>query len=158
PKTLSDIKDPKYFKRRSNLIFRKFSYKHAPKPFSSGAERYAYFGLDVTDETHELIEKIVIKERIEKANSFGRCLETIESSTIAYFLSKEFNSIAARVGIGEKVNFLKVQVLRRTAGFSTRYYTIEPKFIDAKFKRFNVNSGIIKEYHSILEAFAHFTY
>ncbi|RGB43206.1 kinase-like domain-containing protein [Rhizophagus diaphanus] len=27
-----------------------------------------------------------------------------------------------------------------------------------KFKRFNINNGIIKEYHSTLEAFAHFTY
>lgn len=155
PGTLTDIKDPRYFKRRSNLILRKFSYKHAPKPFSSGAERYAYFALDVTQ---ELIEKIVIKERIEKANSFERCLEAIESSTISYFLSKEFNSATARVGINKEVNFLKVQIMRRTAGFSTRYYTIEPKFCDAEFKRFNVNNGVIKEYHSILEAFAHFTY
>ncbi|CAG8610928.1 1059_t:CDS:2, partial [Dentiscutata heterogama] len=31
-------------------------------------------------------------------------------------------------------------------------------FSDAEFKRFNVNSGIITEFHSILEAFAHFTY
>ncbi|GBB92415.1 hypothetical protein RclHR1_00200048 [Rhizophagus clarus] len=155
PKTLTDIKDSRYFKRRSNLVLRKFSYKQAQKPFSSGAERYAYFALDVTQES---IEKIVIKERIEKVNSFERCLEALESSTISYFLSKEFNSAATRVGINKKVNFLKVQILRRTAGFSTRYYTMEPKLYDGKFKRFNVNNGIIKEYHSTLEAFAHFTY
>ena len=35
---------------------------------------------------------------------------------------------------------------------------VEPKFRDGTFKRFNVNRGVIKEYHSTLEAFAHFTY
>ncbi|RIA93483.1 kinase-like domain-containing protein [Glomus cerebriforme] len=155
PRSLVDILDPNYFRIKSNIISRKFSYKHAPKPFASGAEQYAYFGLDVT---HDSSKKIVIKERIIKANSFGKCLEAAEASTIASFLSREFNSAIEQVGIDKKVNFLQVQVLRRTAGFSTRYFTVEPKFLDAKFKRFNANSGVIKEYHSTLEAFAHFTY
>ncbi|RIA93474.1 kinase-like domain-containing protein [Glomus cerebriforme] len=158
PKTLADIKDPKYFKNKSNLILRKFSYKHAPKPFSSGAERYAYFALDVT---HKLTENIVIKECIDlgkKANSLERYLEMIEVSTVAYFLSAEFNSVAKKSGIKKKVNFLKPQALRHKDDSGVQCYAVEPKFRDDKFKRFNVNRGVIKEYHSTLEAFAHFTY
>jgi hypothetical protein len=157
PKTLADIKESKYFKDKSNLVLRKFSFKRAPKPFSSGAERYAYFALDVTRES---AKKIVLKECIDigrKANSLERYLEMIEVSTVAYFLSKEFNSVAARVGINKKVEFLKPQVLRHKDDTDVQCYTIEPKF-SAEFKRFNVNKGVIKEYHSTLEAFAHFTY
>jgi hypothetical protein len=158
PKTLNDIKDQKYFKNKSNLIFRKFSYKLAPKPFSSGAERYAYYALDAT---REPAEEIIIKECIDlgkKANSLERYLEMIEVSTVAHFLSAKFNSVAKQNGIKKKVNFLKSQALRYKDDSNVRCYAIEPKFRDGAFKRFNVNRGVIKEYHSTLEAFAHFTY
>jgi hypothetical protein len=162
PKTLADIKNTHYF-TKPNLVLKKFTYKRAPKPFSSGSERYAYFALDLT---REPAEEIIIKECVElgkKANSLERYLEMIETSTIAYFLSKEFNAAAKKADIRKKVNFLKPQALRHKDGESNkdgtniRCYTIEPKFRDT-FKRFNVNNGIIKEYHSTLEAFAHYTY
>ncbi|CAB5385036.1 unnamed protein product [Rhizophagus irregularis] len=158
PKTLDDIKNKKYFKNKSNLILRKFSYKLAPKPFSSGAERYAYYALDAT---REQTEEIVIKECIDlgkKANSLERYLEMIEVSTVAHFLSAKFNLAAKQIGIKKKVNFLKSQALRYKDGSDVRCYAVEPKFRDGLFKRFNVNRGVIKEYHSTLEAFAHFTY
>jgi hypothetical protein len=136
PRALIDIKDSDYF-RRKNVITQKFSYKQAPKPFSSGAERYAYFGLDVTS---DIIKKIVIKECINLGKQLERCLEMVEISTIAFVLSTEFNSIATRVGLDKRVNFLKSHVLRHSSGLSSRYYTIEPKLYESKFKRFNVNS------------------
>ncbi|GBB92409.1 hypothetical protein RclHR1_00200042 [Rhizophagus clarus] len=158
PKTVDDIKNQKYFKNKSNLIIRKFSYKLAPKPFSSGAERYAYYALDVTRDT---AEEVVIKECIElgrKANSLERYLEMVEVSTVAHFLSAKFNFAAKRIGIKKKVDFLKSQALRYKDDSDTGCYAVEPKFREGTFKRFNVNRGVIKEYHSTLEAFAHFTY
>ncbi|CAG8598896.1 12518_t:CDS:2, partial [Dentiscutata heterogama] len=49
----------------------------------------------------------------------------------AYFLSTEFNKAAKEVGVNKKY---------------------------ADFKRFNVNNGLITEFHSIFEEFAHLTY
>ncbi|RIA93472.1 kinase-like domain-containing protein [Glomus cerebriforme] len=160
PKTLADIKDSEYF-TKPNLILRKFTYKHALKPFSSGSERYAYYALDLT---REPAEKIIMKECVEhgrKANSLERYLEMIETSSIAYFLSKKFNSAAKQVDYNKKVKlvkFLKPQALRHKDDSGTQCYTIEPNLLDSTFKHFNVNNGIIKEYHSTLEAFAHYTY
>jgi hypothetical protein len=154
PENLSDIKKPDYFSDKSNIITNNYSYKCAPKPFSVGAERYAYYARDVTNGS---FDKIVVKEYIdmgEKANSIERYLENVEVSTIAHLLSTKFNSAAERVGIHRKVKFLKVQFLQNTTG---KKYTVEPMF-GLEFKRFNVNSGVITEFHSTLEAFAHFTY
>jgi len=158
PKTMNDVKNPEYYTDESNLITENCSFKRAEKPFSVGAERYAYYALDVT---HGSNKKTVIKEYVEtgrKANSIERYLETVEVSTIAYFLSTEFNLAAEQVGIHKKVNFLEVQLLRQKSSSETRRYTVEPMLRDAEFKRFNVNSGVITEFHSTLEAFAHFTY
>ncbi|RIA93303.1 kinase-like domain-containing protein [Glomus cerebriforme] len=158
PESLSDIKNPDYFTNKSNLINQNFSYKRAPKPFSVGAERYAYYALNVTNGASD---KNVMKEYLDvgkKANSIERYLETVEVSTVAHFLSLKFNSAAERVDIHRKVKFLKVQLLRKTSGSDTRCYTVERLFNGAEFKRFNVNSGVITEFHSTLEAFAHFTY
>ncbi|GET57601.1 kinase-like domain-containing protein [Rhizophagus irregularis DAOM 181602=DAOM 197198] len=58
---------------------------------------------------------------------FEKYLEAIEISTIASFLSTEFNLIAKRKNI-PKVNFLNVKLLRcGIIDFCTRYYTIEPR-------------------------------
>jgi hypothetical protein len=134
PETMKDIKNPKYYKHESNLINRNYSYKRAPKPFSVSAERYAYYALNLTHATHgstEEIEKTVMKEYVEigrKANSIERYLETVEVSTIAHFLSTEFNLAAEEADIRKKVKFLKVQLLRQKYGSETRYYTVEPMF------------------------------
>ncbi|CAG8439636.1 11458_t:CDS:1 [Funneliformis mosseae] len=158
PKTLDDIMNKEYF-QKSNADLQNLSFKLAPKPFSVGAERYAYFALEVK---RVPAEKVVIKEYLEigrKANSVERYLEAVEVSAIAHFLSKQFNIEAKRVGINKKVKFLQAKLLRSTTtGFKKQYYTIEPNLRNAKYKRFNVNSGIITEFHSTLEAFAHFTY
>ncbi|CAI2170685.1 15953_t:CDS:1 [Funneliformis geosporum] len=157
PKTLDDIMNKEYFKK-SNANVQSLSFKLAPQPFSVGAERYAYFALDVK---REPAEKVVIKEYLEigrKANSVERYLEAVEVSTIAHFLSKQFNIEAKRVGINKKVKFLQAKLLRGASGSKNQFYTIEPNLRNAKYKRFNVNSGIITEFHSTLEAFAHFTY
>ncbi|CAI2181312.1 11012_t:CDS:1 [Funneliformis geosporum] len=155
PKTLADIKNKEYF-NQLNTITQKISFKIAPQPFSVGAERYAYFGLNVTGVP---AERMVIKEYLDsgkKANSIERYLEAVEVSNIAHFLSLKFNLAATRAGIQKKVKFLHVKFLSITNG--TRYYNVEPKISNAEFKRFNVNSGVITEFHSTLEAFAHFTY
>ncbi|CAG8459038.1 4456_t:CDS:2, partial [Ambispora gerdemannii] len=158
PESLANIKERKCFKN-SNLSFEKISFKVAPQPFAIGAERYAYFALDVTD---TLTNKIVIKEYIHpgvKANYIEQYLEAVEVATITHFLSTQFNLVATRVGVNRKVKFLKVNLLHHnTNGSDMQYNTVESSLDKTKFKRFNVNSGVITEFHSTLEAFAHFTY
>ncbi|CAB4439797.1 unnamed protein product [Rhizophagus irregularis] len=57
-----------------------------------------------------------------------------------------------------KVNFLNVKLLRCSSiDVRTRYYAIEPR-LNAEYKRFNVNTGVITKLRDTLEAFAHFTY
>ncbi|PKY54606.1 kinase-like protein [Rhizophagus irregularis] len=154
--TLDELKDPDYF-NKSNLFSRSFSFKIASQPFSAGAEKYAYFGLDIE---RNPAKKMVIKEylHIGRNNSFEKYIEAVEISTIASFLSTEFNLITERKDL-PKVKFLNVKLLRcGTIDFSTRYYTIEPKFHNIEYKRFNANTGVITELRPILEAFVHFTY
>ncbi|PKK71481.1 kinase-like protein [Rhizophagus irregularis] len=154
--TLDELKDPNYF-NKSNLFSRSFSFKIASQPFSAGAEKYAYFGLDIE---RNPAKKMVIKEylHIGRNDSFEKYIEAVEISTIASFLSTEFNLITERKDL-PKVKFLNVKLLRcGTIDFSTRYYTIEPKFHNIEYKRFNANTGVITELRPILEAFVHFTY
>ncbi|CAG8758180.1 16962_t:CDS:1, partial [Racocetra persica] len=155
PKSLDEIKDDHFF-INSKFTTRNISFKLAPQPFSVGAERYAYFAL-----CNNLGqgEKFVIKEyHNSEQDSEKRCLELIEVSNIAKFLSTEFNLAIEQTTFKWKVNFLDVNILSNKSNTSTLYYSIEKYFSDAKFKRFNTNSGIITDFHSALEAFAHFTY
>ncbi|CAB4487451.1 uncharacterized protein OCT59_008031 [Rhizophagus irregularis] len=154
--TLNKLKDPNYF-NKSNLFSRSFSFKIASQPFSAGVERYAYFALDIGSCS---TKKMVIKEyhRVVRNDSFKKYIVAIEISTIASFLSTEFNLIAERKDL-PRVKFLNVKLLRcGTINFNTRYYTIEPKLHNMEYKRFNANTGVITELRPILEAFVHFTY
>ncbi|CAG8808306.1 25628_t:CDS:2, partial [Racocetra persica] len=153
PKTLSEVKDEYYF-INSNLIEQDISFKLAPQPFSVGAERYAYFALDTS---FGQANKLVIKKYHDvKISTTERYLESVEISNIAYFFSTKFNIAAKRVGVNKKVRFINAKVLHDKA--DNTYYSIEKYIDNAEFKKFNVSSGLITEFHSILEAFAHFTY
>ncbi|CAG8542953.1 7096_t:CDS:2, partial [Dentiscutata heterogama] len=155
PKSLDEIKD-KYFFINSNFTTQHISFKLAPQPFSVGAERYAYFAIHTDSEQNE---KLVIKKyHDDKPDSKKRYLESVEASNIAQFLSSEFNSAAEQNGIKWKVKFIDANILCSKSDSGTLYYSIENYFSNAKFQRFNTNSGIITDFHSALEAFAHFTY
>ncbi|KAF0426412.1 kinase-like protein [Gigaspora margarita] len=155
PNSLDEIMDDCYF-FNSNFTIQEISFKLAPQPFSVGAERYAYFAFD-TDLGQN--EKLVVKKYHDvKSGSIERYLESVEVSSIAHFLATKFNLATEKINIKKKVKFIDVKVLCDKTESSTVYYSVEKYFSDAKFKRFNVNSGIITEFHSILEAFAHFTY
>ncbi|CAG8735137.1 26256_t:CDS:1, partial [Racocetra persica] len=67
-----------------------------------------------------------------------------------------FNIAAERVGINNKVTFIDVRVLYNKT--DDAYYSVEKYIDNTKFKKFNANNGLITEFHSVLEAFAHFTY
>ncbi|KAF0450818.1 kinase-like protein [Gigaspora margarita] len=153
PKTLAEVKDEYYF-INSSFTVQNITFKLAPQPFSVGAERYAYFAF----ETNIIrSNKLVIKKYHDvKIGTIERYLESVEISSVAYFLSTEFNKAAKQVGVNKKVTFIDVKVLYDKT--DNAYYSVEKYFSNSVFKRFNVNSGLITEFHSILEAFAHFTY
>ncbi|KAF0424728.1 kinase-like protein [Gigaspora margarita] len=156
PKKLSEVKDKKFFKG-SNLTVNNMNFKVASQPFSIGAERYAYFGIDT--QKSSTTEKLVMKkyhDTNKRDDPLERYLESAEVSSIAHFLANEFNSAAKRADIKKKVRFIYVKILRQSQ--TEQCYSVEGYFRDAEFKRFNVNSGVITEFHSTLEAFAHFTH
>jgi hypothetical protein len=154
--TLDDLKNPKYF-NKSSLYSKSFTFKIASKPFSAGVEKYAYYARDIKSKP---IKEMVMKEylKVGRNNSLEKYLEAVEVSTVACFLSTKFNLIAEQKNIS-KVNFLNVKLLRCSTidVRTTRYYVIEPK-LNAEYKRFNVNTGVITKLRHTLEAFAHFTY
>ncbi|CAG8481464.1 10361_t:CDS:1 [Scutellospora calospora] len=154
PKTLAEIMDECYF-INSNFTVQNISFKLASQPFAVGSERYAYFALDTKlGQT----DKLVIKKYHDvKIGSIEQYLESVEISSVAYFLSTEFNKAAESIGVKKKITFIDVKILCDKTDSNT-YYSVEKYINNAEFKRFNVNSGIIIEFHSILEAFAHFTY
>ncbi|RHZ75078.1 hypothetical protein Glove_217g278 [Diversispora epigaea] len=154
PETLYELKDQRYFNKK-NHFSREFYFKIAPHPFSAGVEKHAYFAIDTTSDPSQ---KMVMKEysHDKSENSFEKYLEAVEISTVTGYLSKKFNSIARKKNI-PLVDFLEAKVVRAFIDNRTRYYVIEPE-LNAKFKRFNANSGVIIEFHPTLEAFAHFTY
>ncbi|KAF0373852.1 kinase-like protein [Gigaspora margarita] len=152
PKTLAEVKDEHYF-INSSFIEQDISFKLAPQPFSVGAERYAYFALDTS---LGRANKLVIKKYHNKIDTIEKYLESVEISNIAYFFSTKFNIAAKRAGINKKVTFIDVKVLYDK--IDDAYYSVENYINNAKFKKFNANNGLITEFHSILEAFAHFTY
>ncbi|PKY30809.1 kinase-like protein [Rhizophagus irregularis] len=156
PETLDNLKNSKYF-NKSNLFSKSFSFKIASRPFSAGVEKYAYFARDVKSKP---AKEMVMKEYLkvgERNNPLEKYLEAVEVSTVAHFLSMKFNLIAERKNIS-KVNFLNVKLLRCSSiDVRTRYYAIEPR-LNAEYKRFNANTGVITKLRDTLEAFAHFTY
>ncbi|KAF0561984.1 kinase-like protein [Gigaspora margarita] len=153
PRTLDEVKDGFYF-INSSFIEQDIFFKLAPQPFSVGAERYAYFALDTS---LEQANRLVIKKYHDiKIGTIERYLESVEIFNIAYFFSTKFNIAAEQVGINKKVTFSDVKVLYDET--DNTYYSVEKYISNAKFKKFKLNSGLITEFHSILEAFAHFTY
>ncbi|KAF0561985.1 kinase-like protein [Gigaspora margarita] len=153
PRTLAEVEDEFYF-INSSFIEQDIFFKLALQPFSVGAERYAYFALD-TSLGHA--NKLVIKKYHDiKIGTIERYLESVEIFNIAYFFSTKFNIAAEQVGINKKVTFIDVKVLYDEK--DNTYFSVEKYINNAEFKKFNVNSGLITEFHSILEAFAHFTY
>ncbi|KAF0559396.1 kinase-like protein [Gigaspora margarita] len=153
PRTLAEVKNEYYF-INSSFIEQDIFFKLAPQPFSVGAERYAYFAIDTSIGQ---ANKLVIKKYHDiKIGTIERYLESVEIFNIASFFSIKFNIAAERVGINKKITFIDVKVLYDKT--DNTYYSVENYISNAKFKKFNVNSGLITEFHSILEAFAHFTY
>ncbi|CAG8584474.1 10173_t:CDS:2, partial [Cetraspora pellucida] len=153
PKNLADVKNEFYF-INSNFIEQDISFKLAPQPFSVGAERYAYFALDTSLERDNTL--VIKKYHDIKIGTIERYLESVEISNVAYFLSTEFNIAAELVGVNKKVTFIDVRVLYDET--DNACYSVEKYINNTVFKKFNANSGLITEFHSILEAFAHFTY
>jgi len=155
PTNLDRLKTRAYF-AKERLFSEAFYFKMSELPFSAGAEKYAYSGLDTT---RHPARNVVIKEyKIgRKANPIDKYLEAVEVSTIAAYLATRFNSAIKRMNV-KKVNFVVTKLLRAVIDNRNKYYTVEQRFQGATFERFNVNSGVIVEMRPVLEAFAHFTY
>ncbi|CAG8510604.1 11371_t:CDS:2 [Dentiscutata heterogama] len=155
PNSLDELKDQKFF-NKEKLFSRKFSFKIASQPFSSGSEKCAYFAISANNGPPETM---VMKKYIQNTSTdiFKKYLEAIEVSAVTNYLSKRFNLIAKRKKISP-INFLRANLVRVIIDSRIHYYISEKELRDVEFKRFNTNSGIITLSRPTLEAFAHFTY
>ncbi|KAF0434024.1 kinase-like protein [Gigaspora margarita] len=110
----------------------------------------------IGDDPLELINKrIVIKKLLsDREDTFEKYLEVAEISAITTYLTIKFNSIAGRKNI-PLVNFVRVHLVHAIINGRTRHYFTEPELQGAEFRRFNSNSGFIREYRPVLEAFSH---
>ncbi|CAG8819338.1 17537_t:CDS:1, partial [Racocetra persica] len=155
PKSLDVLKDQRFFSKEK-LYSLKFSFKIAPRPFSTGVEKRAYFAISANNGPSETM---VMKKYIQNTSNdiFKRYLEAIEISTVTNYLSKKFNLITKTKKISP-VNFLRARLVRLIINNKTQYYILEEQLCGAEFKRFNTNSGIITLSRPVLEAFSHFTY
>jgi len=160
PKSLEEIKKGPF--SNAQLRFSSTTFKISLNPFSKGAEMLAYYGVDTAYDA----QVVVLKEFMKiGGNSIERYLEHSETQTVAAYFAQKFTE--ANEG-GKPVKFLKTKVVRvektgrnKTTGELMTYpvnYIMEPYFKGAKFKKFNVNSGVVTEFHSTLEAFCHFSF
>ncbi|RUP47906.1 kinase-like domain-containing protein [Jimgerdemannia flammicorona] len=182
PKSMDKIMSLEYW-TRANLISGSVAIKVAEKPFSKGVERYAYYGRSIKAMSKD--EAVVLKKFADEGSvsDFERYLTSLEVQTIAAYMAFEFNRYNCTLSLlllindvlqllklsvhcalfppaanAKKVKFLKARVIKTAAYGEPRYCSEEPLYRDANFKRFNCNAGVITEFHSTLEAFAHFTY
>ncbi|KAF0547883.1 kinase-like protein [Gigaspora margarita] len=154
PKNIMELQNRLYFEKE-NLIAKHFNFKIAHDPFAAGEERYCYYAINTKCNPPR---RIVMKELLsEREDTFEKYLEVAEISAITTYLTIKFNSIAGRKNI-PLVNFVRVHLVRAIINGRTRYYSTEPELQGAEFRRFNSNSGFIREYRPVLEAFSHFTY
>lgn len=133
---------------------KKTSVKIAHHPFAEGAERIAYYGLDVTKHGAQSEPvPVVFKEfkRIGKGMNSANKYELVnQMQTVASFMAFEFTKAlkSARVAHPVEMKFLKVKTFAaQMLTDKYRFMTCERKFREGdKFIRFSNNAG-----YSLLE-------
>ncbi|EGC34842.1 hypothetical protein DICPUDRAFT_34378 [Dictyostelium purpureum] len=129
------------------------SIKMSEHPFSQGATRLAYFGID------ENGRKIVLKQFKylgSKHNSKKRYFESMECQTVAGKFSLEFNSLRK----SDDIKFAVSKVLVVKDSEEPIYLSVE-SFIEGTYEKFNSNHGYTKsddEFSEITQTFSHWTH
>uniref|UniRef100_A0AC35F058 Alpha-type protein kinase domain-containing protein n=1 Tax=Panagrolaimus sp. PS1159 TaxID=55785 RepID=A0AC35F058_9BILA len=145
----------------------------AENPFAHGAERFAFYGRDVT---YPEIENIVLKEYLHIGpgmNSAARYETTNQIQTVGSFLAKEFSKKLEAVSKKHCViKFLKIKTLSlHISGKDYRFMSCEKQYsAENEFIRFTNNTdygmleetarkkGIDVDFVKMLMAFSHWTY
>ncbi|EGC34843.1 hypothetical protein DICPUDRAFT_79436 [Dictyostelium purpureum] len=129
------------------------SIKMSDHPFSEGASRLAYYGID------ELGRKIVLKQSKYsgiRENSKKRYFESMECQIVASKFALEFNSLRK----SDDFKFAFAKVLQVGNSENPVYLSVEP-FIEGTYEKFNCNNGYTKsgdEFSEITQTFSHWTH
>ncbi|KAM9985766.1 hypothetical protein ACTFIZ_012401 [Dictyostelium cf. discoideum] len=132
------------------------SIKIAPNPFSQGACRLAYLGID------EHGKKVVLKQSKfigGRENSKKRYFESMECQTIAAKFALEFNKQLSLTSSEHQITFTVAKVLQMKHSEKPMYFGIET-FINGEYQKYNSNCGWLKDdaMSEILQTFFHWTY
>ena len=184
PDSIEDIIRDVSLRRRTPKLSQ---VKIAPNPFSKGAERVAFYGMDVSEyvEGSEegsrpvgvkyMSEAIVLKEYLHVGramNSAARYEMANQLQTIADFLARKFNEkVKAHTTTTKLIKFLKIRTLGIKEGEAYRFMSCELRFSpEDKFIRFTNNAryelkeetaaaiGVSEEFVQLVTAFSHWTY
>lgn len=132
------------------------SIKIAPNPFSHGACRLAYLGID------EHGKKVVLKQSKYiggRENSKKRYFESMECQTVAAKFALEFNKQLSLTSSEHQITFTVAKVLQMKHSEKPMYFGIET-FINGEYQKYNSNCGWLKDdaMSEILQTFSHWTY
>jgi hypothetical protein len=145
-------------------------------PFSKGADRLAYYGVEVAYQAtttrgvtvnSALSEGnlVVLKEYIDSGkgvNTLANYMQEMEIQTVAAYLAQEFNKACAAVGVGSAataVHFIKCHVAHLKDRASPVYFGMEARLRGGSYEKFSNNFGYTSEaLTEALGAFSHYTY
>uniref|UniRef100_A0AC34FSS3 Alpha-type protein kinase domain-containing protein n=1 Tax=Panagrolaimus sp. ES5 TaxID=591445 RepID=A0AC34FSS3_9BILA len=146
------------------------SIQIASSPFAKGAERYAFYGCDVTNSENP--RNIILKEYIHCVGitPSSRFESANQIQTIASFFAKNYNEVFTKQnGFFYKIEFLKVQTL--FIDKENRYLSCEKQLKEGdEFVKFTNNADYVilqstaekkqigSSFISALTAFSHWTY
>jgi hypothetical protein len=146
-------------------------------PFSKGADRLAFYGVEVAYQASAtrghivnsgLSEgnQVVLKEYIDSGkgvNTLANYMQEMEIQTVAAFLAQEFNrACAAAGGVGSAataLRFIKCHVAHLTDRDRPVYFGMETRLRGASYEKFSNNFGYTSAaFSETLGAFSHYTY
>lgn len=167
--------------RPLSFIRRDTSLRIAPRPFSKGASRLAYYGASIfrsggshaADALHsedEVVLKEFIKLPVDHKLDAARYFADLEAQTIASKLAMDFSEAIEGKGFPFKLKYLKATLVRIAApGGQTRYMAMEKLYRGGvqmvkytnNHKFVNTTNTADKNWSKKIDfllAFSHFTY
>ncbi|KYQ89471.1 protein serine/threonine kinase [Tieghemostelium lacteum] len=149
PSNLKTCLEPTYDMRLNEITS---TIKMAPNPFSQGAFRLAYYGIN------EHGKKIVLKQSKLIGgghNSLKTYYQAMECQTIAAKFGIEFNAVRGK----KEITFTIAKVLQVKSSETPTYYGLET-YIEGKYEKYNSNAGWKSDNPetAIFQTFSHWTY
>ncbi|CAM4849858.1 unnamed protein product [Rotaria magnacalcarata] len=144
-------------------VIQNWLVKIADNPFSEGALRLAYYGLNEYKNTWEKAVFKEFKRNNRGVNTKEKYLQDLDCQTVADYLALEFNKLPQLKGLTsyvKKIKFIMTKLVFMPIGPESYRNMSMERFIDGSYKKFSNNAGYV-EYSDpafTLQAFSHWTH